>query len=154
MKENLSPLDYMTVVRRGELLPKQVISYAGRQYADTWKPGASRSIESSESYEYLSGALWYRNENKKIRVLDILPQRIEEIRKTGRPFRIMDVGGGSSAQFVTGKHEFRGEWTDNQGLIKTLTSWGFKVGRDVELIAVHGGEFNIAEQNCGECESP
>lgn len=152
--EESSSLEYMTQVRRGELLPPIVMADIYGQYARAWQPGAERSIENPyASLETQLSAAWFESDGQTIRLLDALPGRIESVVRTGRQFVLMDVGSSAYATLFTGytQQSLPGEdqaatTQKGAGLIDHITSWGFTMGRDVTCVAVNGGAFAVPPQ--------
>ncbi len=150
-----------TQVRRLELLPQQSLRFIYQDYQQSWAPEKERSLEGSETAEYLKRALWIQeHRGNTTNIIDILKERVENVVRGGDVFRIMDVGSSSYATLFTGQtskelempqngwHTFqpRGVVKNETGLEDILKMWGFEPEKHFELIAVHGGQFAISEK--------
>lgn len=145
--------------RRSRLLPKHALRILNSDYKTNWAPNSNRSIEIGEAFIDRKRTMWIGKTGMEQQVMDLLPKRIDAVVKQGGVFRIMDVGSASYAQLFTGTlyntlEEQKGNiWLQpkgvtkkGQGLRDVLERWGYKAGKDFEMIAVHGGDFVIPEE--------
>ncbi len=145
--------------RKSWLLPRPALKIINDDYRNGWSPNSERSIETGESFTDRKRTMWIRESGMQKQVMDLLSQRIEAVVKQGDVFRIMEVGSASYASLFTGlsyetietqkgKRQLqpKGVLKRGQGLEDVLEQWGYKAGKDFEMIAVHGGDFVIPER--------